>query len=257
MKVFGSVLFVVLAARAAAADPIALDYKAEDASCIDASRFADEVSAKLGFVPWGANAPATIRVRVTHDGAQFSGSVKNVDGTAKIIDGATCAEVTSNLAVTVAAAVDQRPATPAKESAPGDDMVPVTFESVEGRRIDVRLGAGSVAVSASGDRIIADIRAGVCTTPCSARLPRGRQYLSFSDPDEQMSGQDRFMFDGPATITIGRKSRHGTRVGFFIAGVALAGASVASIVMLDSPAKWIVSPISVTLTGFSFLGAAY
>ncbi|NVB78790.1 MAG: hypothetical protein HOV81_10380, partial [Kofleriaceae bacterium] len=48
-----------------------------------------------------------------------------------------------------------------------------------------------------------------------------------------------------------------TRVGFFIAGVALAGASVASVVMLDSPAKWIVSPISVTLTGFSFLGAAY
>src|SRR5580693_8519947 len=78
-----------LATRIAAADPVVLDYHASD-DCIDATRFANDVSTKLGFVPWSANATASIYVRVERDGEHFTGSVRNRDGSAKIIDGASC-----------------------------------------------------------------------------------------------------------------------------------------------------------------------
>src|SRR5215831_2631481 len=51
-----AVALLAAAASPASADKFALDYRATDPSCIDAGRFADEVSAKLGFVPWDPSA---------------------------------------------------------------------------------------------------------------------------------------------------------------------------------------------------------
>jgi len=221
---------LVASPHRALADSVALDYRASDASCIDASRFADEVSARLGFVPWTAAATAKIRVRIDKDGNRFTGSVRNTDGTSKIIDGATCAAVTSSLAVTVAGAVDPSALTGESRPAPApaaadDDKLPVTFESADGRYIDISLGVGGgTGVASNGTSVVTSFYQGLCTTPCTARLPAGRQYVTFQDPDARAFGHDRFLVNGPMKITLHHKSRKGARRGWFFGGLALTAA---------------------------------
>jgi hypothetical protein len=237
MKHWFSVLaLVAMTASAAAADSsLALDYRASDASCIDAARFADEVAAKLGFVPFKATASAKIRVRVERDGDHFTGSVINIDGTSKIIDGATCAAVTSKLAVTVAGAVDssalvgaKAPPPPPAPPAGADSKIPVTFESDDGRRIDVSVNVGGgTGVASNGTAVVTNFYEGLCTTPCTARLAAGRQYVTFQDPDARAFGGERFLLDGPTKITLHYESRSGARRGWFFGSLALTAASVA------------------------------
>lgn len=236
-----SILFVIAATAAAApasAAPFALDYRATDASCIDGSRFSDEVSAKLGFVPWDPIAKAKIRVRVERDGEQFTGSFRNVDGSAKIIEGKTCAEVTSNLVVTVATAVDTEPKAPKAAPPPpapippgslvlSDGLIPVTFRSVEGRRLSISVQKGSgIAVASNGTSAAAMYFDNLCTSPCTGGLPQGRSTLAFADPDTSSFGGGEFVIDHPTTITLQHKSRHGTRVGFVVGGLAATGIGV-------------------------------
>lgn len=236
-----ALLSVVATASSAAADRVALDYKANHTSCIDATRFADEVSAKLGFVPWDAKAPARIRVRIDKDGDQFTGTFRNSDGSSKIVDGATCAQVTSSLAVTVAGAVDDASTVTGgvvgglvggveatePPAPPTDDKVPVTFASADGRRIDISLNTGGgIGRAGNGQTVVANYYEGLCTSPCTARLPRGRHFLLFQDPDSASAGGDRFLIDEPTTITLHHKSRRGLRRGLFATGVIATGASI-------------------------------
>jgi hypothetical protein len=227
-----SLLFVILAAAPASAAPVALDYRATDASCIDGTRFSDEVSAKLGFVPWNPIATAKIRVRVERDGEQFTGSFRNVDGGAKIIEGKTCAEVTASLVMTVATAVDSEPrvqkvaaVAPPPQIVPlGGGMIPVTFRSVEGSRLNISVQKGSgIAVATNGTAAAAAYFDNLCTSPCTAGLPHGRSYLTFADPDTSSFGGGPFVIDRPTTITLQHKSRHSTRIAMLIGGGAATG----------------------------------
>jgi len=224
---------VIAAAAPAGAAPFALDYRATDASCIDGSRFSDEVSAKLGFVPWDPIAKAKIRIRVERDGEQFTGTFRNADGSAKIVEGRTCAEVTASLVVTVATAVDAEPkvvkaAAPAAPPAPavhlGDGLIPVTFRSVEGARLNISVQkASGIAVATNGTAAAAAYFDNLCTSPCTAGLPQGRSYLTFADPDTSSFGGGPFVIDRPTTLTLQHKSRHGTRVGLLVGGAAATG----------------------------------
>lgn len=230
------VLVLLTAASSAVAAPVALDYRASDPSCIDGGRFSDEISAKLGYVPWSTSAPATIRIRVERDGTQFTGTFRNVDGSAKIIDGKTCADVTESLIVTVATALDPtaRPApaaappAPTLAVAPGGAkhgaLIPVTFRSSEGRRISIEVQTSSgYGVASDGTGVAAAYFDSLCTSPCTARLPQGRNYLSFTDPDRHVYGGGGYLFDRPTTLTLARKSRRGTRLGLLLGGAAATG----------------------------------
>ena len=237
-----AVALLALAASAAHADSVALDYRATDPSCINASRFADEVSAKLGFVPWQAAASSKIRVRVEKDGKQFSGSVINVDGSSKVIEDATCDAVTSKLALTVAGAIDPasakpdaprpapqpagQPAAPAASAPAADGTFPVTFASAEGRRIDISLNTGGGYGYAAGKTVVTAYYEGVCTTPCTRRMPQGRHYLTFHDPDSGARAGDAFLIDGPTNLTLQHKSQRGKRIGWLTAGLIVTGASL-------------------------------
>jgi hypothetical protein len=228
-----SLLLLILIAAPATAAPVALDYRATDPSCIDGGRFSDEVSAKLGFVPWDPQAAARIRIRVERDGAQFTGTFRNTDGSAKVIDGKTCADVTASLVVTVATAVDTTPKVREAPSPPppapiqvANGLIPVTFQSVEGRRLNVSVQkASAIAVASNGTAIAAASFENLCTSPCTAGLPQGRSYLAFADPDASAYGDGAFVIDHPTTITLAHKSRHGSRMALALGGFALTGLS--------------------------------
>jgi hypothetical protein len=221
---------VLLAASSASAAPYALDYAASDPSCIDAARFSDEVSAKVGFVPWDPAAAAKIRIRVERDSGGFTGTFRNADGSAKVIDGASCSDVIETLVVTVATAVDKAPtasvAPVALSPTPGPgiagNLIPVAFESTEGRRISISLQkARGLGVASNGAAVAAVYFDNVCTSPCSAGLPQGRNLLTFSDPDDKVYGEGRFIIDRPTTFSLTRESRRGTRITMIVAGAAL------------------------------------
>jgi hypothetical protein len=219
----------------ATAGTVTLDYRASDPSCMDAARFADEVSAKLGFVPWDPAAALSVRVRVERDGDHFTGTFRNADGSAKVIDGASCPEVTASLAVTAAAALDRNapivkvaaaPA-PAPVVATADDgKLPIKFMSSDGGHIDVSLETGTAyGYASNGTQIAATSFSNLCTSPCTARLQTGRSFLLFTDPDAGAIGGDNFRFDQPTTITATHQSRHALRRNLFIAGLAVSALS--------------------------------
>ena len=245
----------------AAADSWSLDYRANDPSCITGSRFADEVSAKLGFVPWANTATGKIRIRIDREGGQFTGTFRHADGQAKIIDGATCAEVTSNLVITVAAAVDKSPAPRVQPavaktvaSAPPSEPplrlsggIPVSFTSAEGRRIDISLNSSSgVGRASNGATVVAAYYDKLCTSPCTTQLPNGRHHLVFSDPDTHSLGGGRFIIDRPTSFSLAHRSRSGIRRGLFISGVALMALGVVSFAALDGTGR-----VALGVTGLS------
>ena len=174
------------------------------------------------------------RIRVEREGEQFTGTFRNVDGSAKVIDGKTCADVTSSLVVTVATAVDTTPKAPARVApAPPSPptvvhldggLIPVTFRAVDGRRLSVSVQkASGYAVASNGTGIAAAYFDNLCTSPCTAGLPDGRSYLTFADPDDSSFGGGQYLIDRPTTITLTHKSRHGVRMGLFIGGLAATG----------------------------------
>lgn len=253
-RLLSSLVVVAALATPAAADRVGLDYRASDTSCVDASRFADEVSAKLGFVPWDANASTKIRVRIDRDGQQFTGSFLNTDGSSKIVDGASCSTVTSSLAVTVAGALDESkgvlsvrggtaPAAPAI-----DGKVAVNFVAADGRRVDVSLNTGGgVGRASTGATIVTNFYEGLCTSPCTARLPRGRHFLLFQDPESSSAGGDRFLIEQPTTITLHHKSRKGLRRGMFGTGAALTTVSIVGGLLIGGTGGILLGTIGGTL----------
>jgi hypothetical protein len=221
---------LVVLSRVAAAESFSLDYKANDPSCVDASRFADEVSAKLGFMPWDKSS-AAIKIRIERDGAQFTGTFRNVDGNAKVLDGATCQDVIASLVVTVAAAVDRNPARAAKAPPPpaaapsiAAGLIPVIFRTTDGGRVDVSRNTGNgVGAASNGTTVYAAYFDTVCTSPCTAGLPNGRNYLQFTDPESGSIYGDGYLIDKPTQITLTHKSRHSTRMKTLLTGIVLTG----------------------------------
>lgn len=236
--------------------PRALDFRAADPSCIGADRFADEVSAKLGFVPWNASAKEALRIRIDREGARFTGTFRNADGTAKIIDGATCAEVTSNLAITVAAAIDPGAApgeTATIPPATHDGRIVVTFTSLDNARVDVSLNNAGGIATANGQNVVANYFEGLCTSPCTTYLPPGRHYLRFSDPDSNAVRYDRFLIDSPTTIAVKHKSNRGLRRGLFAGGAIAAVAGTVLLIGGEGAGMKILGGLGVSFGGAGML----
>lgn len=256
-------LACLFGASAATAAPVALDYGADDASCIDAGRFADEVSAKLGFVPWSDAATRDVRVRITRQADGFRGTLQADDGSRRELVGTTCADVTANLVMTVVGLLDDAPAgapapAPAAAPAPVDDgLVAVTFTTPSGRRIDITHNkAAAVGVASDGTTAAAAYFEALCTTPCTARLPRGRSYLAFSEPDRDNVAARPFIFDAPTQVEVRPWSGRKLRIGLFLTGVALAagGIALAATHPREAGELNLASTAGLTLTGLGIVG---
>jgi len=225
---------LVVLSRVAAAESFSLDY-----------------TAKLGFMPWDKSS-AAIKIRIEKDGAQFTGTFRNVDGNAKVLDGATCQDVTASLVVTVAAAVDRNPARAEKAPPPAPPpvaapsiaagLIPVMFRTTDGGRVDVSRNTGTgMGQASNGTTVYASYFDTVCTSPCTAGLPTGRSYLRFTDPDSGSIYGDGYVIDKPTQITLTHKSRHGTRMKALVTGIVLTGLGVTALALGSDSALGIVS----------------
>jgi hypothetical protein len=116
---------------------------------------------------------------------------------------------------------------PAPAPASGDAKIAVRFASVDGRRIDVALqNGGGVGQASNGVTVATSFWDPLCTTPCSARVPQGRSYLMFSEPDSSSISSDAFLIDSPTTTTLKHESRSGTRKRWFYGSLALFAGSL-------------------------------
>lgn len=195
-RLVASVLFVVcavLGAREAAADDvIALDYQAKAPGCPSADRFADEIAAKLGFVPWGAQAATKLRVRINQDGTEIVATIEQPDGSSKVLRAATCAKLDEQLVSAVAVALD-RNGSAAPKAAPerrlrvldrpqdGLGLVTVQLRATDGRALEIsRVTQQSVIVGYSSSAAAMSFET-LCRVPCTAHLPTGMNRLLVHD----------------------------------------------------------------------------
>jgi hypothetical protein len=194
-----SVSVILLAAGVAAAEPaahVALDYRAADKTCPAADHFGDEVSAKLGFVPWDAGAGDVFHVRITRDGAELIGTIEQPSGTSKVLRAGTCPALAEQLASAVAVALDASPAAPAPaptperrlrtlDPPPDNHLVDVALRALDGRKLEVSLVTSRAAFAGwtGGHYSTAEgvQYAKICDVPCNAKLPSGSNTLIVRD----------------------------------------------------------------------------
>ncbi|MCP4449184.1 MAG: hypothetical protein GY811_28210, partial [Myxococcales bacterium] len=152
-----SSLFLLSFATNAWADPsasgessLALDYDAKPKGCPDADRFADEVSSKLGFVPWNDAASDKLRVRITEDSGEIVATLELPDGGSKVLRDSTCRRLLSSLAAATAVALDSGGSAP---SQPQASLGSSTATDQSKARVHVRTTKPGVIVSTITDRV--------------------------------------------------------------------------------------------------------
>ncbi len=187
------------AADDASAPPaVGLDFHAAKgvSGCLSGDRFADEVSAKLGFVPWDAYATTAVRIRIVKDGDEAVGTLEQPDGSSKVLRAATCAALGDALVSAVTVALD-RPAVVSGVAAgtttgglglrtltrdtPVDDNVRVRLRVPSGRKLRLMHVIDSTVAYGGGWMMAASTTSSLCTAPCETTLPRGDLQLVVVD----------------------------------------------------------------------------
>ena len=173
-----------------------LDYQAVVKGCPSSDRFADEVSAKLGFVPWNALASDSIRVRITKDKTDLVGTIEQPDGTSKVLRAASCAKLDEALVSAIAVALDQTTtigmvATPREErqderrlrrlDRDTDKLVTIELKSRDGRELEISRVLSSTVLYTYNARAAAISFEKICKAPCSAQLPPGTHTFLVRD----------------------------------------------------------------------------
>ncbi len=71
-----------------------LDYQASARGCLTAAEFADEVSTRLGYSPWAADAPLRLQAQIAERAGTFHATLHAPGGDLKELTGSTCRMVT-------------------------------------------------------------------------------------------------------------------------------------------------------------------
>jgi hypothetical protein len=215
-----TVLAFLLTSHVVGADtarPIALDFHASAKvnGCPSAERFGDEVAARLGFVPWDAQAPTALRVRITQDGDEYVGTIEQPDGSSKVLRAASCAKLDEALSTAIAVMLDRNapsaPATPGP--APderrlqldrGDDphgLVTIRLRAPNGRKLEISrvidramLVGGSAAAAVSYET--------VCRAPCTAKVPTGSHTWLVRDLESRAMVSEDATVNTSSTVDI-------------------------------------------------------
>ncbi len=80
---------------------------------------------------------------------------------------------------------------------PESEPVAVKFDAPHGDRIDVSM-RDAYAISFSGAVFMRNL----CTTPCAVKVPKGRHFFVFNDPDTNAVSGGNYLLDAPSTISM-------------------------------------------------------
>jgi hypothetical protein len=86
-----------------------LSYEASARGCLSVGEFADEVSARLGYSPWAADAPLSLGARIIEQGGTFKATITSPRGAPKQLTGATCRTVTDAAVAVLVVRLDETP----------------------------------------------------------------------------------------------------------------------------------------------------
>lgn len=102
---------IAIAAGSARANAASLQYKLQpaDLACPSAARFADEVTAKLGFSPWSGDGPA-VHVTIDASAGRYRGQLASEVDRDRTFRAETCRRVADLLVTATAIALDRREA---------------------------------------------------------------------------------------------------------------------------------------------------
>ncbi|MEZ4367661.1 MAG: hypothetical protein R2939_15500 [Kofleriaceae bacterium] len=177
-------------ARADAHVEYRLHYQA-DAACPGADRFAAEVAARLGFVPWSDVPVETLVVAIVADDPGFRGELRRADGAHKVLRAATCSTLVAALASAAAVAIDPglHPGAPLVVSAPDVVADGPRFERRWAPRTPLYVTGAGLATGAVGglfwmlaranmDRFNAQI-ASQCAAGCDPQRPEVSSAYSY------------------------------------------------------------------------------
>jgi hypothetical protein len=230
---------------AASAEPgVALDYHAKASGCPTADRFADEVAAKLGFVPWDPEALTAIRVRISEDSGDLVGTIEQPDGTSKVLRAARCTALNEALVTALAVTLDRSAQAPAPERRlqtlerqverdPESDVVTIRVRELASRPLQIDRVVATALLTRSSERATSVER--IChTTPCTARLARGSSMLLIRDvahdttvtADVDVGVSSSLVIDDAShadeRATRRRRMNIGGTLGFFVGAISTA-----------------------------------
>lgn len=179
----------VARANSPAREPrLSLDYQAQPEGCPSGARFSDEVSSRLGFVPWEEGSPDTLRVRIHLDGEELVASMELPDGSSKVLRAPSCREVSAALAAAVAVALDTVEPELVPQPQPQPAARPaVREESFETATVHVRSQKAGTRISLITQRAVysrgtrAKAYETLCFAPCSFEIEPGYRELEISD----------------------------------------------------------------------------
>jgi len=190
-----SVLVPHLVAHAQDARTARLDYDAPD-GCLDAARFADEVAARVGRVPFADDAEATLRVRAREDDGAFLVTWERAGEGVRAFRDPSCDEALFAAAASLAVYFEE-PARaaiygpvgmlrtepepePEPDPEPSDGRVRVSITANEpGWTLHVETNTGVGSGSAVFYRRL-------CAAPCEARLSAGSHGFGVSRGDDRI-----------------------------------------------------------------------
>jgi len=261
------VITLALTSHVHADAQVALDYHSKVKGCPSSDRFADEVSAKLGFVPWDAQAQTAIRVRIAEDSGDFVGTLEQPDGTSKVLRAATCAKLDEALVSAIAVALDRPATNGAKpderrlqtlERGDPDALVTVQLKSKDGRELEISRVLSSTMLYAANTSAAAVQFEKLCTAPCTARLPQGTHTFLVHDvannytvsKDATVRVSSTLELDYTSRAETRRTSLRRTKWGLLIGFLAGTAAS-AYWVETESPSRTLhaLDPVGGLLTG--------
>jgi hypothetical protein len=276
----GVLVMFVLAGSARAEARYALDYRSAVKGC-SSDRFPDEISAKLGFVPWDAQATNTLRVRISKDGRELVGTIEHDDGTTKVLRAASCAKLHEALISAISVALDSPTIEVGVVGSPSpnderrlrklerdpNELVTIEVKSRDGRDLEIsRVIAANVTAVAYGGYLGGFATLSfekLCKAPCRAQVPPGTNTFLVRDivndvsvrQDAEIRVNSTLEFDYTSQLAARKTTSRRISMGGWIGFVAGTAAMALYIESSDTPHRelHILDPLG-GLTG-SLVGA--
>jgi hypothetical protein len=221
-------------ALAAQAPRHELDYRAP-AECPDATRFSDEVAARVGYPAFGAGGER-VELRILRD---ESGGEVELIGTltlgelSRAFRDTDCTHLVGAMADVLAARLAANAASPAQSRAPMSGRVRIRVAAADGQRLTLHRVTGHETATIATSEGTAAYGVGtytepVCEAPCDAELNAGSYQFAVSGPGTApLAAPDRFRLESNSELVVGYNDRSALRMAGWFAMLLGGGGGLA------------------------------